>query len=308
MSGASRPADSPSPPWGRLTTGVWRMQRRFSRWRPQGTRDWLLKLTTGGTGRFGHAGGALPGALIVQRWDMVLLEPGVPHDYGIHPGAARWEFAWAHFMPRAEWLPLLQWPMVHGIRHVRLSEPGLGQRVFKRFRELHQCNSSSLAQRELFALNALEEVILWCSTATPSAAEVQVDPRIRRCMERMCQCLAEPLDNAALAALAGLSQSRFAHLFKHELDCTPQEFLTTQRLARARQLLAHSTRTVADIAEEVGFQSQFYFSLRFKARTGMSPSLYRQRAEEYDPLARDTSENRTVNLPTTYLGRSRTQR
>ncbi len=37
----------------------------------------------------------------------------------------------------------------------------------------------------------------------------------------------------------------------------------------------------------------------------MSPSLYRQRAEEYDPLARDTRENRVVNLPTTYLGKRR---
>lgn len=285
--------NSPSPPWGRLTTGLWHMKNRFARWRPQGTRDWLLKLTTGGLGRFGHA----HGEVLVRRWDIVLLEPGVPHDYGIAPALRHWDFVWAHFIPRAAWLPLLQWPSEHGIRRLRLAAPGLGARVLRRFRQVHQLNASSLHHRELFAMNGLEEVLLWCSTANPETPQVSIDPRIRLAMEHMCQHLAQPLDIASLAAISGLSPSRFAHLFKHELDCTPHEFLTVQRLDRARQLLARSTRTIGEIAGEVGFQSPFYFSLRFKAKTGMSPTAYRQRADGYDPLANETAANRRHNLP-----------
>ncbi len=287
--------NSPSPPWGRLTTGMWNMKNTFSRWREHGTRDWLLMYTTGGSGRFGHD----RGEIITKRWDAVLLAPGVPHDYGLEATKLSWDFSWAHFIPRAEWLPLLQWPVERGIRRLHLAESGLGPKVLRRLTQAHHLNMSSLHHREFFAMNALEEVILWCSTANPETPQANIDPRMQRTMEHICQHLAKPLSMAGLAVLSGLSLSRFAHLFKQELGCTPHEFLTVQRLSRARQLLAQTDLAIADIASEVGFQSAFYFSLRFKAKTGMSPSLYRVKASGYDPLANETELNRRRNLPKT---------
>jgi AraC family transcriptional regulator of arabinose operon len=269
------------------------MRSSFARWRPLGTKDWLLKLTTGGQGYFGHA----QGRLTVRRWDIVLIEPGIPHDYGLAPTVRRWDFVWAHFIPRPEWIPLLQWPAEHGIRRLSLDAPGLAPRVLRRFREVHQRTRSTLHHREWFAMNGLEEVLLWCSTANPATPQVTTDPRIRRAMEHMAEHLAAPLSIGSLAAVSGLSPSRFAHLFKQELGCSPHEFLTVQRLGRARQLLARGPSPIAEIAAEVGFRCPFYFSLRFKAKTGMSPSQYREKADHYDPLANETSENRRDNMP-----------
>jgi AraC family transcriptional regulator, arabinose operon regulatory protein len=272
--------------------GIWRTKDSFSRWREQGTRDWLLTFTTGGLGRFGH----VRGDLVVRPGDVVLIKPGTAHDYGLEQTLRRWDFVWAHFTPRPAWLPLFEWPSEHGLMMLRLQSSELRPRILKRLQEAHRLNLSHGHNREFFAMNALEEAVLWCDAANPRAPAAQIDPRISRTMEYICQNFAKPLTLNALATVSGLSPSRFAHLFRQEVDTTPLRFLVIQRLDRARELLAHSERPIQEIALEVGFQSQFYFSLRFKAQTGLSPSAYRQKVDKYDPLANDHIVNRRRNL------------
>ncbi len=47
-------------------------------------------------------------------------------------------------------------------------------------------------------------------------------------------------------------------------------------MARARELLLTTDRSIADIAEEVGYPDQFYFSRQFQAVTGSSPRHFRR--------------------------------
>ncbi len=58
---------------------------------------------------------------------------------------------------------------------------------------------------------------------------------------------------------------------------TPQQFLEQQRLARAQTLLARTSHSIGAIAAEVGFESPFYFTLRFKRHTGLAPTDWRRR-------------------------------
>jgi AraC family transcriptional regulator of arabinose operon len=71
--------DSPVPPAGQLTTGLFRMKKHYARWRKHGTPGWLLVYTLDGKGRFGHA----QGELIVKKGDLALLQPLIRHDYGL---------------------------------------------------------------------------------------------------------------------------------------------------------------------------------------------------------------------------------
>ena len=80
-----------------------------------------------------------------------------------------------------------------------------------------------------------------------------------------------------VAAAAGLSASRLAHLFRAETGQTPQRHLEAARMQRAIELLERTGFPVQQIAGAVGFDSPFYFSQRFKRWTGLSPSAYRDR-------------------------------
>jgi len=266
--------DTPAPPPGQLVTGHFRMGPRYSTYRERGTHDWLLVLTVTGSGRYGHAAGSID----TRPGDIVLLKPGTLHDYRTSPARRRWEPLWAHFVPRLDWRPLLEWPKVApGLLHLALAGHPLRPRIERRFRDLIRINAGPGRLHEAMAMNALEEVLLCCDLANPQKAHAGLDTRIRRALERMHAGFAEPLTVHALAAHAGLSPSRFAHLFRREVGETPQRYLELHRLARARELLEVTQEPVQAIARQVGFANPFYFTLRFKRHMGASPRAWRMR-------------------------------
>lgn len=239
--------------------------------RPRGTTDWLLIHTRAGRGRL-----RLPGGIEVTAAPATatLIAPGTPHDYGVAEEVSHWDIAFSHFHPRPEWSVLLDWPQV---------APGIGQVVLDE--EVQQRASPSWAaaalwcrsdrpRADIFAMNALELVLLLCDTQNPRAAPL--DSRILRSLEHLDQNLARPLSVAGMAAAVHLSPSRFAHLFTAQVGASPAKYLEEQRIARSRLLLEHTRRPVADVAREVGFGDPAYFSTRFRQSVGTTPLRYRQ--------------------------------
>jgi AraC family transcriptional regulator of arabinose operon len=257
-----------------LVTGHFREKAGYSAWREGGTADWLLIYTAGGRGRFGYSGGEI----VTAVGDVVLIRPGTLQDYGTEASAGRWELLWVHFRPpaqRMDWVEWMGWPEESpGLMRLRLGE-GLRSRVRRRLLEMHRLATGGSPRREALAMNALEEVVLWCDGVNPLQAQGRLDPRVRFAMDAMCRRLEEEVTLEGLAAGASLSVSRLAHLFREEVGVSPQKFRETQRLERAKQLLAYTADSVKEVAYKVGFASAFYFSLRFKRYTGKSPRGWR---------------------------------
>ena len=98
-----------------------------------------------------------------------------------------------------------------------------------------------------------------------------------RALDYVSARLSQKLTVAGLAAAAGISPSRLAHLFREELGMSVMHYIEMRRIERAQQLLAVTALTIKQIAEQVGFDTPFYFSLRFKKATGLSPTSYRRK-------------------------------
>lgn len=79
-----------------------------------------------------------------------------------------------------------------------------------------------------------------------------------------------------LARRAGWSPRTFTRRFTSETGMPPHRWLTTQRLASARELLELTELTVDDIATRVGFGGAGNLRTHFQRETGVMPSLYRQ--------------------------------
>jgi len=80
----------------------------------------------------------------------------------------------------------------------------------------------------------------------------------------------------ALADLAGLSRSTFAERFKRVMAMGPLEYVLRWRMLLAAQDLRTGGRTVASIAERLGYESDSAFSNAFKRVMSCSPTQYRQ--------------------------------
>jgi AraC family transcriptional regulator of arabinose operon len=243
--------------------------------RPRGTRDWLLIQTVGGSGLYRGADGK---EFRSQPGDVTLHRPHALHDYRYAPEAGGWDLVWAHFLPRADWMTWLDWPeILPGVLRVKLHDPALRRRVANRMRAVIGHYFSPARRAQEFGINALEEVLLWCDAANPQRKERPRDARIEKALEILSFGLTEPFSEKHVARAAGLSPSRFRHLFREQVGDSARHFQEQLRMRRARDLLAMSSWSIGEIADELGYASPFYFTLRFKKHTGDSPRAFRQR-------------------------------
>jgi AraC family transcriptional regulator of arabinose operon len=240
--------------------------------REHGTNDWLVMHTIAGCGRIATPRGealSLPGT-------GVIFPLGCHHDYGTAPGHQSWEIQWAHFRPRDGWEPLLTWPSPIGGPGLLAVSGETRDQVERNFALCVTASSGAWAGDEELSLTALEAVLRLFDRVNPGRGAV-VDPRVRDAMEAITVDPRLAADVPRLARVAGLSPSRFAHLFRAGAGMSPGHWAEAVRLRRAASELLATIDPIAEIAERVGYADPFHFSARFRRRFGMSPRAYRLR-------------------------------
>jgi len=100
------------------------------------------------------------------------------------------------------------------------------------------------------------------------------DKRLDNVISYIHQNLQLPLENHTLAKLAYLSITQFKSVFKHNMQITPQQYITQCRMNKAKTLLTHTDTPIAIIAEQVGYQSPSAFSRKFKIYFGNTPNAF----------------------------------
>jgi AraC-like DNA-binding protein len=78
-----------------------------------------------------------------------------------------------------------------------------------------------------------------------------------------------------IADLAGMSESHFSRSFRATTGVTPMRFIAGKRVDRAKDLLCHTRKTLAEIAFDCGFASQSHFTTAFKEMMGRTPAAFR---------------------------------
>lgn len=85
----------------------------------------------------------------------------------------------------------------------------------------------------------------------------------------------EPLTLRRLARYAAYSPFHFSRLFKERVGVSPQYYVSSLRLHRAKHLLLTTDLSVREISLEIGQQSLGTFTRRFTAKVGLPPARFR---------------------------------
>jgi AraC-like DNA-binding protein len=96
-------------------------------------------------------------------------------------------------------------------------------------------------------------------------------PRMDRVVQWILERFSEPLTLDEAVRRSGMSRATFCRQFLRHTGKTFVAFVTDARLAHAHQLVANTTRPIADIAFASGFGSLTRFNAAFQARFARAP-------------------------------------
>ena len=80
----------------------------------------------------------------------------------------------------------------------------------------------------------------------------------------------------SIADNSGICLRHFRRRFKNATGTTPNEYLQTLRIEKAKKILENSDEHVSQISWQVGYEDTSSFSRSFKKQTGLSPKRYRE--------------------------------
>ena len=83
--------------------------------------------------------------------------------------------------------------------------------------------------------------------------------------------------NEEYAKMCGISKYHFIHLFTECKGCSPSKYKSDLMMQKAIELVGISEIPMGEIASMLGFEDALYFSKKFKAYYGISPSEHRKK-------------------------------
>ena len=77
-----------------------------------------------------------------------------------------------------------------------------------------------------------------------------------------------------LAELARIAQWQYSTIFQTLTGKKPLDYITDLRLTNAKELLLQTNEPLKDIAQQVGFDDEYYFNRRFRQVIGIPPKQF----------------------------------
>ena len=121
----------------------------------------------------------------------------------------------------------------------------------------------SLVYKLLAELRRAQEVAYAPSDSRVAVARDYIDSHLA-----VPDCLSRAISES------GVTARRFGDLFKFAVGSTPNRYLVTRRIERAKELLTVEDISVSEVADLSGFSDVYYFSKVFKRETGVPPSKW----------------------------------
>ncbi len=209
-----------------------------------------------------------PGTIILMRPGMVLR-----HDWGKRRSFQSFIVFDFDALGRG-WPAIADWPLY------RQLEPG--EFAFSLFRYVI-AGEHTEAERACTVYPAVElllQMFLSGKTSEHASTSPALSPPVERALgfiQARLQARADaPVSLPQVARQAHVTIQHLCRLFKRELGASPMQCVRLMRIELAATLLERTENTLSEVAERLGYSSQFHLSKNFKEHYGVAPSEYRK--------------------------------
>jgi len=252
--------------------GYYPHARHHFRERPSGSAQFILIYCVEGKGEIRLNETVHP----VQADNFFIIPAGMPHAY--HSDEQNpWSIYWIHFSG------------LKSINYSRFACQSMPIERGKTSRINDRIDLFSEIFRNLdrgFSIETMEYVNLCLPHLLASFTHLSQFRLIKESGEKdpvvqsinfMLESLTRKLKLEEIAAETGLSASHYSRLFINKTGHSPIDYFIQLKIQRACRILDNTGGMIADVAREMGFDDQFYFSRVFRKVMGMSPAEYRKR-------------------------------
>ncbi|GAA3412634.1 AraC family transcriptional regulator [Paenibacillus hodogayensis] len=233
--------------------------------------SFLLLWTKRGQGRLKYGGKSY--SLLPN--DVFLIDCKEPHYYETASGV--WDMDWLHFnggssQSYAE-LILRNAGPVHALAADTIIPSRL--ELLLQAQRTKPIHSDILSSK--WIVEMLSELLIQSVYKEPDSKDMTCPPYILEIMNEMERNCSAKITLDDLAEQHSFSKYHLAREFKRYTGYSPTEYVTHVRLSLAKEMLKFSDLTIAQIAEQVGYQQASFFIKTFKQREGVTPLEFRKR-------------------------------
>lgn len=145
---------------------------------------------------------------------------------------------------------------------------------------IKECMSTSITKDVLADLTLQELLIRIIQTQTLKSIEenknIDANTPIAMVLEFIRSNIRENFNLKDLSDKAGMSTTSFYRFFKRELGMSPIEFILSEKIKLAKQLLKYPGIQINEVGFQSGFEDSNYFIRLFKKVEGITPKQYQQ--------------------------------
>lgn len=236
-------------------------------------------LCGGGTRTVGDIAGP------IERGEVVLIPPGIPHRWTFDPAQTDADGNIANisvfFVPGLLDSISRTFPEIAPALSVIASQ---SQAISYTGNARKEIRTLLLSMRGLSAVHRLPGMIrllvaLSDISESRAAGSIVAMSRTDRRLERIrvyCDCnYARAVSLDEVARHVGMNKSALCTFMRRHTGKTLSQYVNDIRLARAHERLVHTDSTIAEIAMDCGFQNVTYFNRLFRTRYGCIPKSVR---------------------------------
>lgn len=140
--------------------------------------------------------------------------------------------------------------------------------------QLIACSRSDRAVEKFRGQSLFHELIFWIINHIRTYPKTDSRTAMERTKGYIEDHFRENLTIEQLARMAEISPKYYVSLFKKTYGKTAFDYVTEVRINMAKQLMLQEGARLKDIAYQVGYHDEFYFSRMFKKEVGVSPKVY----------------------------------
>ena len=126
----------------------------------------------------------------------------------------------------------------------------------------------------------VQQRLFECASHVTKIRTKKENPVIKKVAQYVQDNLEQDLSLDVVAQKVNMSSFYLSKLFKEETGETFINYVTDRRLEKSCKLLKETEKSVKEITADVGYNDQNYFIKLFKNKYGLSPTEFRNNAEE----------------------------